>query len=77
MEGPCPHMDHGHKSRYLSYLVEKVNNNKQYYFIIFLGIKTSLYLWSRCDVPFDGILPEKCINYDNDDCLEMMVFRFD
>ena len=27
-------------------------------------------------MPFDGILPEKCINYDNDDCLEMMVFRF-
>ena len=24
------------------------------------GLKTSMYLWSRCDVPFDGVLPEKC-----------------
>ena len=37
----------------------------------FAGLKTSLYLWSRCDVAFDGTLPEKCTWYDNEDCLDL------
>ncbi len=39
------------------------------------GFKTSMYLWSLCDVPFEEILPDKCVPYDNDACLELQLFR--
>ena len=38
------------------------------------GIRTSMYLWSRCDVPFEGVLPEKCVHYNNIDCLRIDLF---
>ena len=41
------------------------------------GLKTSLYLWSRCDVPFNNVLPEKC--YENNwslyDARNITLFR--
>ena len=39
------------------------------------GLRTSLYLWSRCDVPFDGILPEKCTPYGNVKTLSPKLFE--
>lgn len=39
------------------------------------GVRTSIYLWSNCDVPFDGgVLPEKCRPYDNFECLRLDLF---
>ena len=35
------------------------------------GLRTSLYGWSRCDVPMEDVLPEKCLRYDSLDCLEI------
>ena len=41
------------------------------------GLKTSLYLWSRCDVPFDNILPDKCYenNYNKYDARNLTLFK--
>ena len=39
------------------------------------GVRTSLYLWSRCDGEFEGVLPEKCTWYDNDLCLDIDLFE--
>ncbi len=39
------------------------------------GLRASLYLWGRCDVPFEGgVLPEKCLHYDQLDCLDIDLF---
>ncbi len=38
------------------------------------GLRTSLYLWSLCDVPFNGVLPEKCSPYDLLPCLSINAF---
>ncbi|CAL4159919.1 unnamed protein product, partial [Meganyctiphanes norvegica] len=27
------------------------------------GLRTALYLWSRCDLPFEGVVPELCTPY--------------
>ena len=43
--------------------------------LIHTGMNTSLYYWSRCDVPFNGILPSKCIPYNNDDTYNLTLFE--
>ena len=40
-----------------------------------LGLRTSVYHFSRCDVPFNDTLPEKCISYDNVLTLSLNEFR--
>ncbi len=57
--------------RQASCSISQMNLNKS----ISIDIKTSLYLWSRCDVPFNGVLPEKCTFYNNVDVLDLSVFE--
>ena len=44
--------------------IKKLYDDTKYYI---LGIRTTMYYMSRCDVPIEGLAPEKCIPYNTMD----------
>lgn len=40
-----------------------------------IGLRVTMYLWSLCHIKFEGVVPEKCVTYDNYRCLELDLFK--
>ena len=39
------------------------------------GVKTSNYMWSLCEIPFDNVLPDKCVLFDYNNCSDIDYFK--